>query len=512
MSILEVEQLKFNYGEGELFANASFRLFRDDHMVLVGKNGTGKTTLLNLLSGKYQPDAGSLNWMPKMKVGYLDQYAKIDKHLSIFTYLATVYEEMFAKEAQMEAMYESLMYKDPSEHDAILRRASAIGDYLIEQDFYAFKSRISGILSGLGLSDVGLDTPISKLSGGMRAKVILAKLLLEEADCLLLDEPTNFLDVNHIEWLTKFLNDYQKAFIVVSHHEDFIRGIANVVLLLENKELIRFKGNYNYYLKEKALRELQHEKSYVAQQKEIKELETFIEKNIARASTTKRAQSREKKLDKLVLIEKPTKSKKLKISFPYSGRTGDIALDVKELLIGYDFPLLKPINIRILKNQKVVITGKNGIGKSTLLKTLISEIKSLGGSFKFADGTKINYFPQESDIDPTLTAFQVINNYYPLMTQKEIFPILSNCGVSHDLAIKQVSKLSGGELTKVRLAVMTLVKSNMLIFDEPTNHLDVHTKKYLLDAIKAFPGTVILVTHEEEFSMNIGTQIIKMSE
>jgi ATPase subunit of ABC transporter with duplicated ATPase domains len=512
MSILEVSQLKFNYGGGELFVNASFRLFRDDHMVLVGSNGTGKTTLLNLLSGKYQPDAGSVSWMPKVKVGYLDQYAKIDKHLTIFSYLSTVYEEMFAKEAQMEAMYESIAQVEASEHDAILRRASAIGDYLIENDFYAYKSRISGILSGLGLQDVKLDTPISKLSGGMRAKIILAKLLLEEADCLLLDEPTNFLDVVHIEWLTKFLNEYQKSFIVVSHHEEFIRSIANVVLLLENKELTRFKGNYDFYLKEKALRSVQHEKNYESQQKQIKELETFIDKNIARASTTKRAQSREKKLEKIVLIEKPTKTKKLKISFPYAGRTGDIALVVKDLVIGYDQPLLKPIQMKILKNQKVVIVGKNGIGKSTFLKTLIGEIPSLGGSFRFAEGTKINYFPQENDLDDSLTAFQIINNYHPLMVQKDIFPVLHSCGVSHDLAIKPIGKLSGGEKTKVRLAVMTLVKSNLLIFDEPTNHLDVHTKKYLIDAIKAFSGTVILVTHEEEFSMHLGNQVIHMHE
>jgi len=511
MSILEVEQLKFNYGEGELFSNANFRLFRDDHMVLVGSNGTGKTTLMNILSGKFQPDGGTIKWFPKIRVGYLDQYAKIDKNLTIFTYLSTVFKEMLGKEAQMESLYESINEAPEAEHDAILRRASAIGDYLIENDFYAFKSRINGILSGLGLDYVRLDTSISKLSGGMRAKVILAKLLLEEADCLLLDEPTNFLDVAHIEWLTKFLNDYPKAFVVVSHHEDFTRSIANVVLLLENKEIIRFKGNYDYYLKEKALRALQHEKSYETQQKQIKTLEDFIDRNIARASTTKRAQSREKELDKIVKIQRPVKTKKLRIQFPYSGRTGDIALTINKLLIGYEFPLLKPFDMKILKGQKVVITGRNGIGKSTLLKTIIGELHKLGGNFKFADGTIINYFPQESDLDDQLTAFQIINNYHPLMEQKEIYPVLHSVGVSHDLAIKPIKNLSGGEKTKVRLAVMTLVKSNLLIFDEPTNHLDVHTKKYLMDAVQAFPGTVILVTHEEEFSEAIADQKISLS-
>lgn len=507
-----MEQLRFDYGEGELFLDAGFRLFKDDHMVLVGSNGTGKTTLLNILSGRFQPDQGRIEWLPKTKVGYLDQYAKIDKNLTIFDYLSNVYRTLLDKEIQMEDLYESINHLPDSEHDAVLRRASAIGEYLIEQDFYAFKSRINGILSGLGLGHVGSDTSIHKLSGGMRAKVILAKLLLEESDVLLLDEPTNFLDIEHIEWLTKFLSEYSKAFIVVSHHEEFIRSIANVVLLLENKTLTRFKGSYDSYLKEKTLRTQQHERNFESQQKQIKELETFIEKNITRASTTKRAQSREKVLEKMVRVEKPIKLKKLKILFPYSGRTGDVALVVKNLVIGYDRPLLKPINLKILKNQKVLITGKNGIGKSTLLKTIIGEIPSMGGSFRFVEGTKINYFPQENDLNDDWTPYQVINHHHPLMEQKQIFPVLANIGIPHDLALKPIRQLSGGEKTKVRLAVMTLVKSNLLIFDEPTNHLDVHTKRFLLDAIATFPGTVLLVTHEEEFSNHIADQVLSMTD
>lgn len=499
MSLLEVSQLKFNYGDGELFNNASFRLFKEDHIGLVGVNGSGKTTFMNLIAKNIKPDAGSIEWMPKVTVGYLDQHAKLDKKMTSRTYLFSVFEEDFKKEEEMENLYHSMAYAEEKDYDRILTKADAISQYLIEKDFYAFKSKIGNVISGLGILEESLDKPMGQLSGGMRAKIILAKLLLESPDVLLMDEPTNFLDVEHIAWLTKFLVSYPSAFIVISHNTSFLRDISNVVVALENKTLTRYKGNYDFFLKENQLRKEHYEKAFENQQKFIEKTEDFIKKNIVRASSTKQAQSRRKMLEKIEVLDKPTKDKKIKIHFPFSSHHGTEVLRVKDLLIGYDKPLLKPITFDVLRGQKVVISGMNGIGKSTLIKTLIEEIPRLGGNFKYSDNQHVAYFAQEKELDLNLTPIQTIHAEYPTFEEVKIRQALSNCGVTKDLVAKPLKTLSGGERTKVRICLLTLRKSNFLIMDEPTNHLDLNTKKSLYQALASYPGTVLLVSHEKDF-------------
>ena len=499
MSLLEVNDLSFRYDNNDLLVEASLRLFINDHAVLVGPNGAGKTTLLNLLNKTLSPDKGSITWLEHTKVGYLDQYAKIDPNLYVGDYLLTVFKPLFEKEKEMEALYQKVGTLDGVEMERALNIAASIGDYLIEKDFYAMKSKLGNIIHGLGLEMSVLDMPIKQLSGGMRAKIILGKLLLDESDILLLDEPTNFLDIRHIEWLIKFLQGYEKAFLVVSHDEAFLKAIATTVIALENKGLTRYKGNYDYYLSERALRFDQVSKQYDAQQKFIKKQEEFIQKNIVRASTTKQAQSVRTKLEKLDRIEKPSKQKELKFHFPFSKDTGRDVLILKDLEIGYSKSLLKPINMTIKKNTKVIITGKNGVGKSTLIKTIMGLNNPIAGSFKWIDTAQISYFEQEFTYDESLTAVNLCFDILQNMDKLQVYTLLARYGVSRDMADRPLKSLSGGQKTKVRLALMSQKKSNIIVLDEPTNHLDHNAKEALKQAIMAFPGVAIVVSHDKSF-------------
>lgn len=510
MSLLEISNLRFNYRDNELFNGCQFRLFEGDHMGVVGVNGCGKTTLLNIIAKNFKPDNGSVNWLPNIKVGYLDQHAKVDKNISIRDYLYDVYRDLFKQEQEMEELYASMAYIDEALYDRTLTKANQIMEMLEEKGFYAFKSSIGNIISGLGIDSERIDEPLANFSGGQRAKVILGKLLLMAPDVLIMDEPTNFLDVNHIEWLTKFLISYPKAFIVVSHDFNFINDISNCIVELENKTLTRYKGNYEYYQKEKAIRSLNYARQYENQQKFIKKTEEFINKNIVRASTTKRAQSRRKQLEKLDILAAPTMINHIKFSFPYSKEQADIPLRVNNLVIGYDKPLLPPISFDIRKGNIVVMTGQNGIGKSTCIKTLMEEIDSLGGDFSFAENVDVSYFAQEYSFDKDMTAFNVIKTEHEYYDNKTIRAVLSRVGIGADLVMKKMSELSGGEQAKVRLCLMTLVKANFLILDEPTNHLDYVAKQALADAIKEFKGTVLIVSHDVEFYSNLIDKEIKL--
>lgn len=499
MSILEVEQISFSYSGENLYNKASMRLFEGEHAVLVGPNGTGKSTLLKILDKQLTPDDGKVIWIPNKKIGYLDQYAKIDPKIKVKTYLYDVFLPLFEKEREMENLYESLVTADEKDHDRILHWASTIGDMLIEKDFYSLKSKIGNIIHGLGLTMDLLEEPIKHLSGGMRAKIILGKLLLEESDILLLDEPTNFLDVKHIDWLTKFLINYPKAFLVVSHDEGFLHDIAQTVFALENGQITRYKGDYEFYLKERTQRLEQQEKAFVTQQKFIQKTEEFIQKNIVRATTTKRAQSRRKMLAKIERVAKPIQQKTYHFHFPLSSTTGKDVLVTHDLEIGYQEPLLDPLSVAILRQEKVAITGKNGIGKSTLIKTIMQIIPSLGGTYKWIDTAKIAYFEQDSKFEDGITPFMIVHHRYPHFTKKEVMSLLGNHGINYEMANREINSLSGGEQTKVRLALLRHQKGNVLILDEPTNHLDVNAKEALKEALIEYQGTLIIVSHEKDF-------------
>lgn len=503
MAILEVENLTFSYEGETLIKDVNMRLFAKDHAVLVGPNGSGKSTIMKLLAKKLAPDNGTLKWIGIDSVGYLDQYMTLDKNLVVKQYLYGVFKPLFDKEKAMEELYESVVTADESDYEKILNRASRLGEELEEAGFYGLDSKLNAVIFGLGLDETVLTLPIDHLSGGMRAKIILAKLLLEEADVLLLDEPTNFLDVAHIEWLATFLKNYPKSFIVISHHEGFNKQIATCVLALEGTRINRYKGNFDYYLKERVFRYEHQAKEFANQQKFIEKTEDFIKRNIVRATTTKRAQSRRKMLAKIERIEEPLTETTYKFVFPLAGGTGKEVLNVEDLVIGYDTPLLDPINLQVMRGDKVVITGKNGIGKSTFIKTILKKTEALGGRFSWIETAKIAYLSQEGDFNSEDTPFSVVAATFPSFSRQQVMTILGEYGISYEMANRPLRSLSGGEKTKVRLSLLKNQKGNVLILDEPTNHLDHAAKLALRQALINYAGTLILVSHETSFYQDI---------
>ncbi len=500
MSVLDVENLTFSYEDEKLLKDVNFRLFDKDHAVLVGPNGSGKSTILKLISHILLPDSGTVKWVNNIKVGYLDQYKILPSELLVDEYLYDVFFDLFKKEKEMIKLYEDVASASEGDYEKLLYRATAISEELEDFGFYSLSARINHVITGLGLEASVLEMPIKHLSGGMRAKVILAKLLLEEADVLLLDEPTNFLDVMHIEWLANFLKNYQKAFIVISHNEDFMKEIASVVLAFEGLSVNRYKGDYAYYLRERVIRIEHQTKHYENQQKMIAKTEDFIRRNIVGATSTKAAQSKRTLLAKVVRIEPPRKANRTyKFSFPVAGVPWKDVLTVENLVIGYKDPLLEPINLEVKRGDKVVITGKNGIGKSTFVKTILSQIKALDGKFTWGENVKITYLAQDSAFSESDTPYSVVAAHFPAFTKFEVMSTLGEYGITYEMATRPLKSLSGGEQTKVRLALLKNQKGNVLIMDEPTNHLDTEAKEALRGALIKYSGTLILVSHEQSF-------------
>ena len=503
MSVITVDNISFGYQNETLFKGASMRLFEGEHACLVGANGSGKSTLMRLLNGDLKPDEGQITMQGRKRIGYLDQYQTLDESLKVKTYLHDVFADLFDAEAKMESLYEAVGTASPEKQNKLLNRASAIGEMLVEKDFYAIKSQIGSIIHGLGLTTDVLNQTIETLSSGMRSKVILAKLLLEKADVLLLDEPTNFLDVAHIEWLANFLNQYDKSFIVVSHHNDFLRKVARTVYAIESGEIIRYKGSYDNYLVLREERKAKQQQAYENQQAFIERTETFIKKNIAKAKSSTRAKSRRKMLNKLKRVAPPKSTTTYKFNFPVKRPSGEDVLSIDNLEIGYDTVLIDPISFEVKKGDKLVITGKNGIGKSTLVKTLIQEIDALGGHFQWSDTVSLSYFEQDSQLPGDKTPFEMIREAYPDFDNQTIFSLLGGHGLDASLALRKLSTLSGGEKAKTRLAILRHRLGNVLIADEPTNHLDEQAKSALKDAFIRYEGTLILVSHEPSFYQDV---------
>ena len=512
MSLVKVSNLKFNYYDKELYDEVSFQLNREDHAVLVRQNGSGKTTLIDLLTHKLIPDKGNIEWTPHVTYSYLDQHYKVNDAYTVEEFVKSVYKNLYDKEKEMNELYLiGSDYSNPN-YARYLERAEQINQYLINENFYDIDTEIGKVLTGLGIRSDKYDQLLSNLSSGQKEKVYLAKMLLEKNDVLLLDEPTNYLDVEHVAWLKEYLKTYPNAFLIVSHDEDFLRSIANVVFHLSNKKIDRYKGDYDYFLTQSVIRKEQYEKDYAAQQKYIKREEEFIAAHIVRATSARAAKSRRKRLSHLVRLDAPSNDiNKVFFRFPYSGDIGDKILEVENLVIGYNNkPLLDPISFSLKKGDRIAVIGKNGIGKSTLIKTLLNIIPLIDGSFNFNEKKHIAYFSQTENPDLSITPVQLISRAYPNLKVGEIRSMLARCGVKSNLALKPLKELSGGEEAKSRLCLLTITKSNILVLDEPTNHLDVIAKDALKKAIDEYEGVVILVSHEKEFYEDIVDYIIKL--
>lgn len=498
MSVLKVTNVSHGFGERTILDNATFQMNKGEHIGLVGANGEGKTTFLNIITGAITPDNGKVEWCKRITTGYLDQYAKLTKGLTIREFLKTAFAHMYDLEAEMYKMYEKMGEASKEEMALMLEDIGEIQSELESSGFYTLDSKIEEVGNGLGLGDIGFDKDVTELSGGQRSKVLLTKLLLENPMILILDEPTNYLDESHIRWLTNYLNNYENAFILVSHDIPFLNNVVNVIYHLEQGILTRYSGNYDLFMNLHET-ELRHQAiAYEKQQKEIEKLETFIAKNKARVATTNLAKSRQRILDKMVILDKPSEQVKPNFKFNEASGTGRFVVTTRDLVIGYDSPLSKPLNIVIEKGQKVAIRGANGIGKSTLLKTMLGLIKPISGHVELDYKLEPGYFEQEDNASRQ-TALDEVWNMYPAFTNAEVRGALASCGLNKDKIESLMLVLSGGEQAKVRLCKVMLKETNFLVLDEPTNHLDPLSKEALKEALMKYKGTILLVSHEPEF-------------
>ncbi len=509
MSILNVENVTHGFGGREILENASFRLLKGEHIGLVGANGEGKSTFLNIITGKISPDSGTVEWCRHITTGYLDQYSTLEKGKTIKDVLRDAFSSLTKLEEEMLGMYDKMADASEDEINAMMEDVGQIQDILESSGYYTIDTKINECANGLGLNEIGLGRDVSELSGGQRAKVLLAKLLLENPMILILDEPTNFLDENHIAWLKMFLQNYENAFILVSHDIPFLNDVINVVYHIENCILTRYSGNYESFEKMYALKKKQLEAAYSKQQKEIADLQDFVARNKARAATATLARSRQKQLDKMDIISLAPEKIKPSFSFKVARTPGKVVIEAKNLVLGYNEPLTSKINLVIERNKKIAIKGTNGIGKSTLLKTLLGIIKPISGEVYTDQFIQTGYFEQE-ETDHDKTALDEIWDEFPSMTNAEVRAALARCGLTTEHITSKMKVLSGGENAKVRLCRLMLKEINLLVLDEPTNHLDVLAKDELKRAVKDFKGTVILVSHEPEFYSDIADKVINL--
>ena len=511
MALLEVEKISHSFGDKILYKNASFELYKGEHMGIVGQNGTGKSTLIKILLKEILADKGTIKWQEKVTIGHLDQYAQVEMEQKIFDYLRTAFLDLYEIERKLNELYQEM---SENYSDTILNRVANYQEVLQKKDFYAIDSTIQKVASGLGINAMGMETYLKDLSGGQKAKVILAKLLLQNPEVLILDEPTNFLDKEHVEWLSEYLQTFEGAFIIVSHDFEFLNKITTCICDIECNTIKKYKGNYSSFLKQKGEKREEYVRQYEAQQKEIKKLEEYIAKNKVRASTAQMAKSREKKLNKMEKLEKPTFVGKPHFQFSNLQTTAQVILEVNGLEVGYYYPLLPKMKFEVRNGDKMVITGFNGIGKSTLLKTLMGEIKPISGNFKFSDAIKsIGYYEQELNWeDPEEVPLSMISKEFPKLDQKQVRKHLADCAIKQEHVRQPIATLSGGEQAKVKLCKLVLRPCNILILDEPTNHLDMDTKEELKKALQEFEGTVILVSHEAAFYEDLATRIVNIGD
>lgn len=507
MSLLSVKNLTHGFGDRAIFNDVSFRLLKGEHIGLIGANGEGKSTFMNIITGKLEPDEGKVEWAKRIRIGYLDQHAQLKQGMTIRDVLKTAFQYLFDMEAEMNELFGKMGDASPEELEELLEETGTLQDALTNNDFYIIDAKVEEIGRGLGLDDIGLDKDVHDLSGGQRTKVLLAKLLLEKPDILLLDEPTNYLDEQHIEWLKRYLQDYENAFILISHDIPFLNSVINLIYHMENQELNRYAGDYHEFKKVHEMKKQQLEAAYKKQQQEMKDLKDFVARNKARVSTRNMAMSRQKKLDKMDVIELAAEKPKPEFNFKLARTAGRVIFETKDLVIGYDTPLSKPLNLKMERGQKIALSGANGIGKTTLLRSILGEIRPISGSVELGDYLHIGYFEQEIKTQNYNTCIEEVWNEFPSFNQAEVRAALAKCGLTTKHIESKVEVLSGGEKAKVRLCKLMNKESNVLVFDEPTNHLDVEAKEELKRALKEYKGSVLLISHEPEFYNDVATEV-----
>ena len=507
MSILNVEHLTHGFGDRAIFNDVSFRLLKGEHIGLVGANGEGKSTFMNIVTGKLMPDEGKVEWAKNVRVGYLDQHSTLTKGMTIESVLKSAFAWLFELEENMNQICDRLGEAAPDEMDAMMGELGVIQDTLTMHDFYIIDTKVEEVARALGLLELGLSHDVTDLSGGQRMKVLLAKLLLEKPDILLLDEPTNYLDAEHIAWLKRYLQEYENAFILISHDIPFLNDVVNIIYHMENQRLDRYVGDYDKFQEVYEVKKSQLEAAYRKQQQEISELKDFVARNKARVATRNMAMSRQKKLDKMDVIELAAERPKPEFNFKLGRTPGRYIFETKDLVIGYDEPLSKPLNISMERGHKIALVGANGIGKTTLLKSILGLIPSLGGSVELGENLEIGYFEQEIKGENRNTCINEIWEEFPSFSQYEVRSALAKCGLTTKHIESLVCVLSGGEQAKVRLCKLINKSTNVLLLDEPTNHLDVDAKDELKRALQEYRGSILLICHEPEFYQDIVNEV-----
>ena len=510
--ILNVKNLSHGFGDRAIFENVSFRLLKGEHIGLIGANGEGKSTFMNIITGKLMPDEGTVEWAKNVRVGYLDQHTVLEPRMTIREVLKTAFAFLFDLEASMNEMFEQMASADEEEMTRLLEETATIQELLEHHDFYLIDTKVEEVGRALGLTDIGLDRDVTELSGGQRTKVLMAKLLLEKPDILLLDEPTNYLDEGHIEWLKRYLNDYENAFILISHDIPFLNSVVNLIYHMENKSLDRYPGDYDHFREVYEMKKSQLEAAYNRQQQEISQLKDFVARNKARVATRNMAMARQKKLDKMDVIELGREKPKPEFTFRTARTSGKLIFETEDLVIGYDEPLSRPLNIRMERGEKIALVGANGIGKTTLLKSILGLTPPFSGKVHRGDYQEIGYFEQESDQKNTTTCIEEIWKLFPSWTQYEVRAALAKCGLTTQHIESQVRVLSGGEQAKVRLCKIMNTETNILLLDEPTNHLDVDAKAELKRALQEYKGSILLICHEPEFYQDVVTKVWNCQE
>ncbi|MEG1059860.1 MAG: ABC-F family ATP-binding cassette domain-containing protein, partial [Clostridia bacterium] len=506
MSVLLVKNMNHGFGDRAIFEDVSFRLLKGEHVGLIGANGEGKSTFMNIVTDKLMPDEGQVIWSNNVRVGYMDQHAALVKGQSIRDALRDAFKYLFDLEAEMNGLYEKMGEVTEDELNKMLERTAVIQDLLDHNGFYVIDPKVEEIAKGLGLLDLGLDKDVDDLSGGQRTKILLGKLLLQKPDILLLDEPTNYLDEEHVEWLKRYLQNYENAFILISHDIPFLNDVVNLVYHVDERKLTRYVGDYYEFKRLYDENKKRLEQAFEKQQKEIARLEDFVARNKANVATANMAKSRQKKLDKMDVIELSKDKPKPEFRFKQARTAGKVIFETKDLVIGYDSPLTKPLNLSMERGQKIALVGANGLGKSTLLKSLLGKVKPLSGTVELGDYQHIGYFEQEDKTGNTNSCMEEVWQEFPGKTQYEIRSLLAKCGLTTKQIESKIMVLSGGEAAKVRLCKILNNETNILIFDEPTNHLDVDAKEELKQAMREYKGTILLVSHEPEFYRDIITE------
>jgi len=504
--MLTVTGMSQGFGDKVIFDDVSFKLSKGEHIGLVGNNGQGKSTFFKIITREILPDDGRIEWSSKANVGYMDQNVVLDHFPSVRDVLKSAFDNLFALESALTGIYDEMAVLQDKELEKAMNKAARFQTELEESDFYSIDSKIEGITLGLGVRDL-LDKNPQKLSGGQRTKILLAKLLLEKPDILLLDEPTNHLDEENVTWLKEYLIGYTKAFILISHDTDFMNTVVDVIYHLENRKLTRYPGNYIKFQRIYKERKAQQLAAFAKQQVEISKLETYIQKNGARASTAGQAKSREKALDKMDRIQIDKKAPDPHFDFREATEPGNVIFEAKKLVIGYKQPLSRALNLSMDKYEKIAIIGANGIGKTTLLKSLMGVLSPVSGKVNLDDRLAIGYYEQEVPISTEETVLDNVWEAFPDLKLSDVRKLLARCGLKREHIENKIYLLSGGEQAKVRLCKIINKKTNVLFLDEPTNHLDVKAKKELKRALIHYKGSIVLVSHEVEFYKDIATKI-----